>query len=373
MQVFKPRYEVEKILAELREVFQSGWTGTGPKCQKFEKRFGEFLNETKPPEVLFLNSCTAALHLALKCLNLPKGSKVATTPITFCSTNHVILYEDLEPVFCDVNSKDISLSSDSVLRMIDEHDCRAVIWVHYGGNVSEEFYEFMRSKPKSVYVIEDCAHAAGAFYKDGTRVGSKADTISCFSFQSVKNLPTADSGAMVCYNPSVMARAKKLSWLGINKDTFSRTDDIITNQIYKWKYSVDEIGYKYNGNDVMAAIALAQLEVLDENNAFRRQLYNWYKQRLGGKLNHHDEGSSCHFVSVKCKDRDKAMAVLKAGEISPGCHYTPNYEFEPFRKFDRSDCKVTETVKDQLLTLPTHLNISVKNVDRVCSMIKNLV
>ena len=373
IQLFHPKYETEEILAELRPVFNSGWTGTGPKCHEFEKAWSEYVQEfRKAMTSVFVSSATAALQIALRLLDLPKGSKVATTPITFVSTNAVILYEGLEPVFCDVDHSG-SLQMMSVRKAIED-GAKAVLWVHYGGSVSKEFYGLMAwlnaTRGDTVTVIEDCAHAAGASYEDGTRVGSRADTISCFSFHSVKNLPVFDGGMISVGYQAHLERARKLSWLGIDKNTFARTANA-GNEVYKWLYDVPELGWKFNGNDVAATVALVQLRHLDRDNAFRRQINRWYSRSLA--LLEHEDGSSHHLAAIgfnSQEERDKVMSSLNANGVAPGVHYRPNFEFPVFAPFYRQgQCPNAEQFAKTVISLPNHLRLTRGDVDFISNVV----
>ena len=243
LQVFRPKYDVDECVKEIKNVLETGWTGTGPKCKEIEKQWSNFIGCRNS---LYLNSATAGLHIATRLLDLKPGTKVVTTPLTFVSTNAAILYENLEPVFCDVNESDLSLNLEAVAEEL-HGDAKAVMWVHYAGSVSNEF-ELMLKSFLGTPVIEDCAHAAGAKYSNGNRVGSKKGTMSVFSFQAVKNMPTFDSGMLCINDEEKFERARRLSWLGIDKSTFDRTEE----KAYKWKYTVEELGWKYNGNDIAA-------------------------------------------------------------------------------------------------------------------------
>ena len=368
VQLFHPKYRVDECLSEIKEVLESGWTGDGPKSAQFEKEFCEFLGVKQG---IFLNSATAALHMAVRLLDLDAGSPVATTPITFCSTNHVILYEGLTPVFCDVDPKNLCLSFESVKKAIEQDGCKAVLWVHYGGYVSSDYFElieYISDHAPWVNVIEDCAHAAGSFYLGGRRVGSMGN-LSCFSFQAVKNLPSSDSGFLVV--PSYMYdRAKKLAWLGIDKSTYARTSLQKGEELYKWRYSIDELGWKYNGNDVVAAICLTQLKYLDADNAYRKQIRRWYENFLGDVLIEHNDKSSTHLVVALLKNRDRIMAELKLRGYAPGVHYIPNYEFGVFSSFySKGDCRITEKIAGDILTLPNHLRLTYEDVKGICQII----
>ena len=366
-QLFRPRYEVSECVEAVRAVLETGWSGQGPKCALFEEEFRLLLSAER---CHFVSSATAALHLAVKLQDLPKGSVVATTPLTFVSTNAALLYEGLEPAFCDCGD-DLSLSFESVRRVIVNRGAKLVMWVHHGGNVSPEFYKLMDyvKVQSHVKVIEDCAHAAGAFYADGTRVGSRKDTVSCFSFHSVKNLPIFDGGMLCCPSQEMDARARKLSWLGIDKSTYARTAGS-GNEVYKWSYDVPELGFKYNGNDVAAAIGLVQLKYLDRDNAWRKALYDRYEAGLPKHvLVGHERGSSHHLLVVRVDDRDKVMATMKANGMAPGVHYLPNYNFPVFSGFDCSECSWVRAHSGRILSLPNHLGMTLKEVDEVCEVV----
>lgn len=375
IQLFRPKYEVEECLTSIRKVLESGWTGLGPQSTEFEKQWDKY---TGAKYSHFVSSATAALHLAVRLLDLPKGSVVATTPLTFISTNAAIVYEGLTPVFCDVGP-DLSLSFESVKKAIEEKGALAVMWVHYGGNVSEEFYKLINyvaneGKHRNIKVIEDCAHAAGAFYPDGSRVGSRDDTISCFSFHSVKNLPIFDGGMICVPTLEMRERVSKLSWLGIDKSTYSRTVDG-TNEIYKWSYDVPELGWKYNGNDIAASIGLVQLKYLDRDNAYRKALYEHYMRHIGSQNTvgmSHEYGSSHHLMVARVENRDGVIASLKANGYAPGVHYLPNYKFKPMWDYDHSMCVNAEELSRHIISLPNHQVLTFENIEEICDVVKNV-
>lgn len=372
MQLFSPKYEVEECLDALRPVLESGWTGCGPVCRSFEEAWGHYAGSKHS---LFLNSATSALHIALRLCDLPKGAPVLTTALTFASTNAVILYENLTPVFVDINEKDFSLDAEDFLRKQEMTKAKAALWVHYAGNVSSEFYKIYKAIQNTPFhLIEDCAHAAGGSYQNGKKIGSLPDTSSCFSFHSVKNLPTFDAGMLCMSNAAEIERARKLSWLGIDKDTFARTNSTETD-VYKWRYDIPELGWKYNGNDIAAAIAKVQLKHLDRDNLYRKQLYTWYKENLTSlpsvQLIEQTAGSSHHLVVLRVKNRDELIAALKAKGIAPGVHYLPNNEFPVFQKFyKKGDCPVLEKVSKELISLPNHLRMKKQDVDYICEVVR---
>lgn len=374
LQLFRPKYEVEECLTELRKVLESGWTGVGPRCAELEKKWSE---KTGAVHSHFVNSATAALHIAVRLCDLPPASKIATTGITFISTNSVIRYEGHTPVFCDVNPHTMSLSWQSAIKAVEE-GCAAVMWVHYGGSVAPDFYTFMDEMKKrglNAKVIEDCAHCDGSFYADGTRVGSRKDTIACFSFQAVKNMPTFDSGMICVPDDALHKRATQLSWLGIDKSTYERTNVGGSNEVYKWMYTVPELGWKYNGNDIAATVGLVQLKYLDRDNAYRKQLYEWYCDALGDcvKILKHEKGSSHHLMVVQSDKRDQIMSALKSNQLAPGVHYQPNFEFPVLAPFyQKGACPAAEHSAKRIVSLPNHLCMGIEDVTRICSIIRDV-
>ena len=234
------------------EVLRSGWIGLGPKTAEFEKKFAEFVGTTYAVAV---NSCTAALDLALKLLDVNHGHEVIVPTMTFVSTAHCVAYRLAMPVFADVDPHTLSLDLEDVRRKITSRT-RAIIPVHYSGRPID--LDALKEIAGGIPIIEDCAHATGARYK-GRSVGSIGD-IGCFSFHAVKNLAMGDGGALTLNNEPWMQRSKRLRWLGIDKGTWDRT---ATDKSYWWQYFVDEIGLKCHLNDIAAAIGLVQLRRLE--------------------------------------------------------------------------------------------------------------
>ena len=277
IQVLKPRFEVDECLTAIRECLEKGWTGMGFKTVEFEEAWKKY---TGHPYAYYINSNTVGLHLAVKILKLRNGwqdgDEIITTPITFVSTPHAILYESMNAVFADVDEY-LCLDPVDVEKKIT-NKTKAIIFVGYGGRVGQLREIITLCKRYKLKLILDAAHMSGT-QVDGVTPGTwDGVDVAVYSYQAVKNLPTGDSG-MICFadeESDIICR--KMAWLGINKDTYART----SNQgSYKWKYDVDYIGYKYNGNAIMAAIGLVQLKYLDRDNIRRREIVERYNQGFG--------------------------------------------------------------------------------------------
>lgn len=276
--LFVPTFRVEEVLDSIRDCLERGWTGLGYKTLELEEAWRRY---TGLPHAHFLNSATSGLHLAVRLLKEAgkwnDEDEIISTPLTFVSTNHVILYERLTPRFADVDDS-LCLDPRSVEERINRRT-RAVMFVGMGGNVGQ--YAEVRDlcRQRGLKLILDASHMSGT-WMGANHAGHDAD-VAVFSFQAVKNLPTADSG-MVCFAGADLDReVRKWSWLGIDKDTFTRT---VGEGAYRWHYDVEHVGFKYHGNSLTAAVALVGLKYLDKDNEYRRQVAEWYDQELSATM-----------------------------------------------------------------------------------------
>ena len=370
IQLFVPTFDIEACLAEIRECLEKGWTGAGFKTIEFEEAWK---NYTGFPHAHFLNSATSGLHLALNIYKERQGwqadDEVLTTPITFVSTNHAILHAGLKPVFVDVDEF-LCLDPDDVVRKITPRT-RAIVFVGLGGNTGQLDRISEICRRNKLILVLDAAHMAGTRLHGETPRGD----VTVHSFQAVKNLPTADSG-MICFADSELdALARRKSWLGINKDTYARAAD---TSAYKWQYEVESVGYKYHGNSIMAAIALAQLPHLDAHNARRRAISALYDQGFAGhpviKAVQTAPGcsSSRHLYQIVISRREKLIADLNARGINTGVHYRNNLEYPMFSD-QHAACPKAAELSRRVLSLPLHPQLSDNDVDRVIDAVRACV
>lgn len=370
IQVLKPKFHVEECIEQVRECLEKGWTGLGFKTVEFENKWKEY---TGHENAHYLNSATVGLQLAVEILKKENGwnngDEIITTPITFVSTNHAILYENLVARFADVDEY-LCLDPVDVEKKINEKT-RAVIFVGYGGRVGklDKIIEICRKH--NLKLILDAAHMAGTRV-NGVFPGTfDGVDVTVYSYQAVKNLPTADSG-MICFkNAEYDEICRKLTWLGINKDTYARTS---TQGSYKWKYDVDYLGYKDHGNSIMAGIALVQLKYLDEDNAYRRKLAAIYDSLLSGNSNiriidapYKDE-CSYHIYEIEVKDREGLLAKLAENDIYAGVHYRDNTEYSLY-SYDHGTCPNAHAVSQRIITLPLHLNLNEDDIVKIAEIV----
>jgi dTDP-4-amino-4,6-dideoxygalactose transaminase len=366
IQLFIPTFRKEECLAAVGECLDLGWTGLGFKTLEFEKLWSDY---TGLSHAHFLNSATAGLRLAVKLLKerhgWEDGDEIISTPITFVSTNHAILYEGLNVVFADVDETGC-LDPESVRSKITPRT-RAVIFVGLGGNVGQLGEVREVCEANGLRLILDAAHMAGTRVA-GCFPGKGCDAV-VFSFQAVKNLPTADSG-MICFaERSLDERVRQASWLGIDKDTFSRTQ---IGGAYKWYYDVPAIGFKEHGNSIMAAIAMVQLKYLDADNAYRRQLCAWYDELLSRAPSIRRvpmaEGceSSRHLYQIRVDCRDEVLLALNGQGIFPGVHYRDNTEFTMYARH-HDDRRNASRFSNEVISLPLHLRMTRQDVEYICA------
>lgn len=232
----------EKMMPAIKKILYSGYIAESEPVWNFQEQFGEFIEN---PNVLMVNSGTAALHIALLVLNVGQGDEVISTPMTSEPTNTTIALTGAKIVWGDVDPNTGLLDPKSVREKITEKT-KAIMLVHYAGMVCDmdEFNKI--SKEYNIPIIEDAAHALGAKY-DGKKIG-KNSRFTCFSFQAIKQMTTVDGGAISFANIDDITPARKLRWFGLDKNV-SRLENDITRA-----------GYKYSMNNVTATIGSVQLE-----------------------------------------------------------------------------------------------------------------
>jgi dTDP-4-amino-4,6-dideoxygalactose transaminase len=242
-----------------------------------------------------------------------------------------------------------------------------------GGNIGRLPEIVALCRQYNLKLILDAAHMTGTRVA-GRHIGGEAD-VAVFSFQAVKNLPTADSG-MICFaSEQLDAEVRKWSWLGINKDTYARTTEQGT---YKWYYDVEHVGFKAHGNSIMAAIGLVSLKYVDQDNAYRRQLADWYDEGLADEpcIQRVPVTPGCvsarHLYQILVDRRDEVMLSLNQQQIYPGVHYRDNIHYKMYA-YAEGTCPHARAASDRVISLPLHMRLSYRDVQRVCQALKEAV
>lgn len=371
VRLFKPCLGQEE-LDNIRDAFDRAWIGLGPKVREFENKWSKYIGCGAS---LAVNSATAALHLALRAFEFPEGRKVLVPAITFASTAFAAIYNRLEPVFVDVERDTASMSLKDLQRKYDK-DCVAVIPVHMGGHPAQigEIVEF--AKARNMKVIEDCAHVAGADYR-GKQLGTWGD-VGCFSFEEKKAMTTGDGGMMCSDDIELIDRMRPVRWVGIDKDTWRRAagyTDTGSLDAKHWYYEISALGYKYNMNDLSAAIGLAQLQKLDGMNQRRAQCVRRYLdgiadlEQIRPLLPFDPETNAYWLFGVRCDRRDELILHLKSRGIATSVHYIPLMHF-PFFKRWANACPVADEIWHTFVTLPLFAELSFEEIDYVVSALR---
>lgn len=370
IQVLKPKFHIDECLEAVKECLEAGWTGMGFKTVELEEAWKKY---TGHKYAYYLNSNTVGLHLAVKILKMQNGwndgDEIISTPITFVSTNHAVLYENMHVTFADIDEY-LCIDPVDVEKKINDKT-RAIIFVGYGGRVGQLDKIIDICKKHNLKLILDAAHMAGTKVKGVCPGIWDGVDVTVYSYQAVKNLPTGDSG-MICWQDEEADKiTRQIAWLGINKDTYKRANA----GTYSWKYDVNYVGYKYNGNAIMGAIALAQLPYLDEENKRRREIVERYNEAFKNikditiiKASYHDE-CSYHIYELAVPDREALMDFLAQHDIYCGVHYRDNTEYSMYR-YARGTCPRAHEISEHLITLPLHMWLTNEDVDTIISVVK---
>lgn len=369
IRLVKP-YVGKEELENIKEVFERAWLGNGPKVVEFEKAWSKYLG---CKDSVALNSCTAALHLALWAYKFPTGKKVLVPAMTFVSTANAALYNGLIPVFVDVSEETLGISLDDLERKYDK-DCVAVVPVHFGGHPvpMDELMPWARSH--SLKVISDCAHCAGGQYK-GRKLGTWAD-IGCFSFEEKKCLATGDGGMVSSDDEGLMEKIRGNRQVGMSTGTWQRFEGVkgdINADAYHWYYEVRELGYKYNMNDVAAAIGLAQLEKLDYMNNRRIEILKKY---LGGIKDcknvkpafPYDLTTTYYDFMVRTKNRDEFIIHMQQKGVATGVHTMP-LPLHPLYQDHDVDIPTAMRIWEEYVVLPLYVELTGEEIQYVVDAI----
>jgi len=243
--------EIESVVDSLR----SGWITTGPKVERFQSDFQEFIGA---PAALALNSCTSALHVALAVLGIGRGDKVVSTPMTFASSIHVIEHVGAEPVLVDVEPDTLNIDPEQVAAAVKrDPSIKAILPVHLYGHPAELDPILDVARAHNLAVIEDAAHSLPARYR-GRMIGAPADggvtNLVAFSFYATKNLTTGEGG-MLTGPPGLIDESKMWALHGMSRDAYKRY-----TAEGSWFYEIKLPGFKYNMPDIQAAMGIAQLD-----------------------------------------------------------------------------------------------------------------
>jgi dTDP-4-amino-4,6-dideoxygalactose transaminase len=334
---YKPLIAHEEI-AQLVEAVESGWLTTGPKTLEFEAAISRYVGA---PFAVGVNSCTAAMHLALVAMGIGPGDVVITSPITFPATANVIEHCGAQPLFVDVEPATLLLDVVGLEQFlaaperkgIGADKVKAIIPVHLAGQPCDMDVIFALASQYGLAVIEDSAHALGAEFQ-GCKVGSDyglgfhGQWASCFSFYATKNITAGEGGMLTTNDAELVDQVAVLRLHGISRDAWKRYQ-VAGYQHYKVLFP----GYKYNMFDLQAALALPQLSHIDDWQRRRETYTNLYNQGLANieglqPLQMKPNRRSAYHLYVMLADsaqlgvsRDELLNRIAAAGIGVGVHF----------------------------------------------------
>lgn len=377
----------EAEISEVADCLRSGWLTTGPKVKQFEAEFARYLEHT---HAVAVNSCTAALHLALEAVGLKAGQTVVVPTMTFAATAEVVRYFNATPLLVDCRPEDLNIDVTAAAERIETALARgeqitAIIPVHYGGQIGDVSGIRALARKYNLHIVEDAAHCCPAYYRDDTAspwksVGTEAE-ISCFSFYANKTITTGEGGMACTESEAYADRMRIMSLHGISRDAWKRY-----TAEGSWYYEIVAPGFKYNLTDIAAAIGLHQLRKADQFHKRRRQLAELYSELLGDM----DEVilpqvmpnriHSWHLFAIRLKtddiDRAEVISQLKRAGIATSVHWMPLHMHPYYReKFGckPSDCPGAASIYPELITLPLYPDLTDDQVKYVCRTLREII
>ena len=370
-----PLIEQDDIRAVV-EVLESRWITTGPKAARFEQDFARFVGARHGVAV---NSCTAALHVALEAIGIREGDEVIVPTLTFAATAEAVLYFKARPVLVDCEPDTWNLDPVLVERAISART-RAIVPVHFAGQPCDMARLSVIARKHGLRIIEDAAHALPARYK-GRMVGTLGD-MTCFSFYATKNITTGEGGMVTTDNETWVDRMRIMRLHGISKDAWKRYSNEGT-----WKYEILAPGFKYNLTDMQAALGLTQLAKCQSMWARRCELAQRYTDAFLSldafeiPAVRSDVQHAWHLYVLRvCPGvlsihRDRVIEELKQRGIGCSVHFIPLHTHPYYQKtwrYRRGDFPVAEDYFDRCISLPLYPAMSDNDQQRVIDAILDI-
>ncbi|TXT54869.1 MAG: Aminotransferase DegT [Candidatus Thorarchaeota archaeon] len=354
----KPEFSektVETILQNISDALKSGYLTNGPYVRLVEEKFSGILSSLY---VAATSSCTASLHLAMLLAGISKGDEVIVPSNTFVSTANAVVYCGGKPIFAEIETDTFNLDPLDVENKITDQT-KAIIPVHLGGNPCD-MTAFQRiASEHNLLLIEDCAHAHGAYYKNNP-CGTFGD-LSCFSFYPTKVIPSAEGGLLVTKNPEFDKKGRIL--LNQGRQGFGPS-------------SIEEIGYNYRMNELQAILINSQISMLPELIQYRTKLANRYRRNLADSdyvnLQEVRVGNIHSYysfiVSLPHGFRDEVRKLLTKEGVETSILYHPIHQQAAYQKIigaDSVSLPTTEDICSKTIALPMHLAMDESTVDIV--------
>lgn len=367
----------EEEIREVADAIHSGWVTTGPKTKQFEAAFAKAVGAK---HAVAVNSCTAAMHIALDALGVKKGDEVITTPYTFAATAAVIRYFDAKPVFVDVEPKTLNIDPTKIEAAITKKT-KAILPVHIAGLPADLRAIRKIADRYHLPVVEDAAHAFPTKY-NGSMIGSLSE-MTCFSFYATKTITTGEGGMLCTQNDELAERCRVMSLHGISKDAWKRY-----SAEGSWYYEIDAPGFKYNMSDIAAGIGLAQLRKAGAMYEKRRAIARAYNAGFAHfphfQLPHDDakHQHAWHLYMLRLNldklaiDRALFVEELKKRHIGVSVHFIPLHLHPYYRGlygFKAGDYPVAYREYMREISLPIYSKMTSADVEDVIDAVVDVL
>ena len=379
------REEIEEVVDTLK----SGWLTTGAKTRQFEQEFARYLGHE---HAVAVNSCTAALHLALEVFGVKPGEVVLVPTMTFAATAEVVRYFGARPLLIDCNAGDFNLDVADAERQVKSalvrgEKVRAIMPVHYGGQIGDVAGVELLADRHDLKKIEDAAHCCPAFYRLSAEapwqsVGTSAD-ISCYSFYANKTITTGEGGMACAHEAEHADRMRIMSLHGMSRDAWKR----FTAE-GSWFYEIIAPGFKYNLTDIAAAIGLHQVRKADELHQRRIRLANRYAELLDGVEEltlptvQPNRKHSWHLYVIRLNlnrlsvDRAAVLAELKSAGIGASVHWLPLHMHPYYREtygYKPDDLPQAARLYPEIISLPLFPDMTEPEIQHVAGQLKQII
>lgn len=366
----------EEEIAEVVATLRSGWIGTGPRVARFEELFRQYIGAE---HAVAVNSCTAALHLAMLVSGVGPGDEVITTPMTFCATANAVLHTGARPVFVDVERDTGNIDPERIEAAITPRT-KALLPVHFAGRPCRMDLLEALARRSGLLLIEDAAHAIEAAFR-GRKIGTIGD-LTCFSFYVTKNVVTGEGGMVTTNRGDLADRIRMYALHGMSRDAWKR----FTDEGYR-HYEVLVPGFKYNMTDLQAALGIHQLARIDQGQRRRREIWERYDQGLADLPVARPapvEGDAVHARHLYTilvhpeeggKARDEVLNELIRLKIGTGVHYTALHLHAYYRErfgYRRGDFPNAEHIGDRTLSLPLSAGLTDRDVADVIEAVRTV-
>jgi aminotransferase len=363
----------EEELAAIRDVFKSKWIGSGPITKEFERAFAEKIGSK---HFLLYNSATSATFSAVEILGIKKGDEVILPSVNFIGCANAVIKVGARPVFCDVDPDYYNVTAEEIEDKRTERT-KAVIPIHYGGHPID--FKSVAKASEGLKIIEDSANSPHSKYR-GRNCGTLGDA-GAYSFDAMKYICIGNGGGLAVQDDELHQKAIENRYFGLPPKGKSGIDKMAGGKSRWWEIELNSVSGRHISNDILAAIALAQMDKVDAFVERRKEIWEIYKEQLTGQswlelppepLAGTDSSYYLFWLRIKGGKRDKFARFMVANNIYVTFRYFPLHLIQYYRKHHdaRVSLPVSERINETTINIPIHQNLTDADVEKVVRKIK---